>query len=227
MRASRYFTRVRSRRASSAAQPGVHQASRRCWLRTSTREDSSSRPLPGPPWLARCVEREEIRSLPENGIASIFVVKTGLDTWHVFALGAPVDAIEINLGDDTELSTDRISIGDGVVALLIPTDARIGRSPGCAVGIGLGDFRAKQIAPARYVAAAATSRAVPPQPTLGTNPGMTRSGSKPRTEKVQLAESFSAVSRVIFIPTPTNAPAQDPTSNSCPERPPIPRRQWG
>jgi hypothetical protein len=81
--------------------------------------------MPARPSLARCVEREALRSLSENGIASIFVIKAGLDTWHVIASGAPVDAIDIVGADNAKVSAERIFIGDGVVAMRLPNDLRI------------------------------------------------------------------------------------------------------
>jgi hypothetical protein len=77
------------------------------------------------PSLARCVERETLRSLSENGIASIFVIKAGLDTWQEIASGAPLDAIDIVGADNTKVSAERIFIGDGVVAMRLPNDLRI------------------------------------------------------------------------------------------------------
>lgn len=81
--------------------------------------------VPARPSVARCVERTDLESLDEDSIASIFVVKTGLDTWHVIAFGAPVDQIAVLGDDNNELAADRIFFGDGVVALRMPNDVRI------------------------------------------------------------------------------------------------------
>jgi len=81
--------------------------------------------LPIRPSLARCVERETLRDLQEDSIASAFVIKTGLDTWHVIAFGSPIDEFTI-VGDDNEdLAPDRIFLGDGVIVLRLANDIQI------------------------------------------------------------------------------------------------------
>jgi hypothetical protein len=80
---------------------------------------------PARPSLARCVERQALRGLGENSIASVFVVKTGLDTWHVVVFGDHPDAVSIVADDNVALAADRVFVGDAVIALRLANDAQV------------------------------------------------------------------------------------------------------